>query len=76
MNTIEEDIELAKLWANHTLSDPGTGEGWRHVSYRLAVEVERLRESGKQAIAIQSDVIANLRTTMRTVAAQLMDAIE
>ena len=40
MITIQEDIELAKLWAN----DAPNGQGWRGTCYRLAAEVERLRE--------------------------------
>ena len=40
MSTINEDIELAKLWAN----DAPNGQGWRGTCYRLAAEVERLRE--------------------------------
>lgn len=51
MKTIEEDIELALMWASPAklLEPPGEGEGWRHTCYRLAMEVRRLQQEAEDA---------------------------
>lgn len=43
---ISADIEMAKTWSSDYLAaDRGYGHGWRPVSYRLAVELEKCRAS-------------------------------
>ena len=46
MNTIEQDIELALSWASLSKlqKQPGEGDGWWHVCYRLAMEIKRLQQ--------------------------------
>lgn len=40
----EDDIRLAKEWAENLCIPWRTGDGWRSVACRLAHEVERLNE--------------------------------
>jgi hypothetical protein len=61
MNTIEEDIEQAKLIADLHRGKNGE-DGWNSVIERLAVEVERLRAENKtlrEGISLVADNLGN-----------------
>lgn len=47
---IEDDIYFAKFWCNSSkvAEAPGTGYGWRHAAYRLALTVEELQKENQK----------------------------